>query len=42
MREVYDQTGSSVCDGFVNVYEDSNTGAYVITPSITCNNYKTK
>lgn len=42
MREVYDQTGSSVCDGFVNVYEDSNTGEYVITPSITCNNYKTK
>lgn len=42
MREIYDQTGSSLCDGYVNVYQDSNTGEYVMTPSITCNNYKTK
>lgn len=42
MREVYDQTGSDVCDGYVNVYQDANTGEYVITPSITCNNYKTE
>lgn len=42
MREIYDQTGRSLCTGYSNAYENSSTGEYVVTPSITCNNYTTK
>lgn len=39
--KLYDQTGSNLCTGYSNVYEDIN-GSYVIKSYVSCSNYSTE
>ena len=40
MSEIYDQTGTSKCSGYSNVYI-TDKGSYEIRPYISCSNYVT-